>query len=124
VSFDEYKSYVESSLGAPGAPLHLLATRIEEGCWALVEKRYAAAGYAHISSEDVHKLWRIFNRVSLKDSYTEKGPVADPEEVSWLMEKITNTLGKNTRKQGNRTHDNSLAGHSPSRLVVEDNTMT
>jgi len=67
--------------------------RIEQTCWDVVEEaeKYSSP---NLVTEDVKKLWQIFNRVSLKGSYTESGPTTEPDEINWLMEKIAANLGK------------------------------
>ena len=93
IDFDLYKSYVENTIRAPGAPRHLLGEKIEQACWEIVEEE-ETYNSQHLVTEDVKKLWQIFNRVSLSGSYSEKGPMTDAEEINWLMEKMAANLGE------------------------------
>lgn len=90
VGFDDYKDYVKNVLGLPEVPYAVLQEAIEAECWKICRPQYVSI-LKSLDQEDIRKLWQIFNRLALECVFP---PVLSKTECLWLMERISNSLGK------------------------------
>ena len=82
------KQYVDTSLRSPSASALLVMNDMEATCWQLSESSYQSEA---LNSSELKKMWYIFNRMCVADSYP---PVIAKTDADWLFEKIAKSMEK------------------------------
>ena len=88
MKFEDLKKYVQDTLRSPAATLLSILPDIEQECWEMCQTTYESEA---LNTSELKKMWSIFNRVCLPDSYP---PVVTKDDADWLFSKIARSLDK------------------------------
>ena len=86
LKYADVKTYVETSLRSPSASKLLVMNDMEAACWEMSESSYESEA---LNSDELKKMWYIFNRMCVADTYPA---IITKNDADWLFEKLAKSM--------------------------------